>query len=33
MLVHLSGGNVVVAGQGEAEVSFVVTEIQVDFGS
>lgn len=33
MLVDLSGGDVVVAGQGESEISLVVTKVQVDLGS
>lgn len=33
MLVDLSGGDVVIAGQGQGQVPFVVPEIQVDFGT
>lgn len=33
MLVDLSGGDVVVTGQGESEISLVVTKVQVDLGS
>lgn len=33
MLIDLSGGNVVVAGQGQGQVSLVVSKIQVDLGT
>lgn len=33
MLVDLAGGDVVIASQGQGEISFVVPEIQVDFGT
>lgn len=33
MLVDLAGGDVVIAGQRQGEVPFVVSEIQVDFGA
>lgn len=33
MLVDFTSGDVVVTGQGEGEVSLVVTEIQIDFRS
>lgn len=33
MLVDLSGGDVVIAGQGQGQIPFVVPEIQIDFGT
>lgn len=33
VLVDLAGGDVVVAGQGHAEISLVISEIEVDFGA
>lgn len=33
MLIDLAGGDVVIAGEGQGQVPFVVAEIQVDFGT
>lgn len=33
MLIDLAGGDVVVSGQGQGKVPFVVPEIQIDFGT
>lgn len=32
-LVYLSSGNVMIPGEGDVEISFVVSQIQIDFAS
>lgn len=33
MLVDLAGGDIVIAGQGQGQIPFVIPEIQIDFGT